>query len=236
MERRYLVATLAIIATFTVFSRGFRSLQHVSLLHAQQLGAIAGEKCNSDLSAFSQWAARARERLRPARAEEAQMLAELNIPIAAVQARVAEQAVRQSMAATRCAREMAMREAERAQRDAMRSRAKMARGSSQPISFAPSLPDDFGQRMEFQTAVLADRLAARTVSLQLAADKFEEVSQQADAADLADFAVDAEHDAINSGSQTRCRSSQSWQERAERAVREAGRSVLQEVEHVWQSM
>ncbi len=58
MERRYLIATLAIIATFTVFSRGFRSLQHVSLLHAQQLGAIAGEKCNSDLSAFSQWAAK----------------------------------------------------------------------------------------------------------------------------------------------------------------------------------
>ncbi len=129
------------------------------------------------------------------------MLAELNIPIAAVQARVAEQAARQSMAATRCAREMAMREAERAQREAMRSRAKMARGSSQPISFAPSLPDDFAQRMQFQTAALADRLAARTVSVQLAADKFEEVSQQADAADLADFAVDAEHDAANSGSQ-----------------------------------
>src|SRR5208337_2179608 len=174
MERRYLVATLAIIATFTVFSRGFRSLQHVSLLHAQQLGAIAGEKCNSDLSAFSQWAARARERLRPGRAEEAQMLAELNIPIVAMQARVAEQAARQSLAATRCAREMAMREAERARREAMRTRARMARGSS-PISFAPGLPDNFGQRMQFQTAALADRLAARGVSLQLAADKFEEV-------------------------------------------------------------
>ena len=32
MERRYLVAALAITATFAVFSRGFRTLEHVSLL------------------------------------------------------------------------------------------------------------------------------------------------------------------------------------------------------------
>jgi len=39
MERRYLVAALVIIATFTGFSRGFQSLQHISFLHAEHLGA-----------------------------------------------------------------------------------------------------------------------------------------------------------------------------------------------------
>ena len=33
MERRYLVAALAIIATFAVFSRGLRTLERVSLLY-----------------------------------------------------------------------------------------------------------------------------------------------------------------------------------------------------------
>jgi hypothetical protein len=41
MERRYLVAALVIIATFTGFSRGFQSLQHISFLHAEHLGAMA---------------------------------------------------------------------------------------------------------------------------------------------------------------------------------------------------
>jgi hypothetical protein len=35
MERRYLVAALAIIATFAVFSHGFRTLERVSLLYSQ---------------------------------------------------------------------------------------------------------------------------------------------------------------------------------------------------------
>ena len=139
------------------------------------------------------------------------------------------------MAMARCAREMAMREAERARRDALRSRARMARSSSEPISFAPNVPDDFGRRMEFQTAALADRLAARTETLQLAADKLEEVSQQVGDVDRADFDVDTDY-AEDASSEARCPRTQSWQERAERAVRDAGRSVLQEIEHVWQSM
>jgi len=44
MERRYLVAALVIIATFTGFSRGFQSLQHISFLHAEHLGAMAKAK------------------------------------------------------------------------------------------------------------------------------------------------------------------------------------------------
>ncbi len=60
------------------------------------------------------------DEFQPADPEEAQVLAELNLPLAAMQAKVAEQAAKQSQAAAEVARDTAMREAERARRDAMR--------------------------------------------------------------------------------------------------------------------
>ena len=74
MERRYLVAALAIIATFAVFSHGFRTLEHVSLLYGQQVGADLKAKCNADASAASRFMGKVRTHLRPGYPEEAQML------------------------------------------------------------------------------------------------------------------------------------------------------------------
>ena len=156
MERRYLVAALAVIATFAVFSHGFRTLEHVSLLYGQQVGADLKAKCNADASAASRFMGKVRTHLRPGYPEEAQILAEMNLPIAMAQAKVAEEMARQNMAAARCARETALREAqrarreaERAQREAMRMRERMAHSnanaSAMPIANADA---DVDQRDE----------------------------------------------------------------------------------------
>ena len=154
MERRYLVAALAIIATFAVFSHGFRTLEHVSLLYGQHVGADLKAKCNADASAASRFMGKVRTHLRPGYPEEAQMLAEMNLPIAMAQAKVAEEMARQNMAAARCARETALREAqrarreaERAQREAMRMRERMAHSNASTMSIA-NADADVDQRDE----------------------------------------------------------------------------------------
>jgi hypothetical protein len=93
-------------------------------------------------------------RLRPRYAEEARMLAEMNLPIAMAQAKVAEEVARQNMAVTRCARETALREAqrarreaERAQREAMRMRERMAHNNASPMPTA-NADADVDQRDE----------------------------------------------------------------------------------------
>ncbi len=143
MERRYLVATLAIIATFAVFSHGFRTLEHVSLLYRQHVGADLKAKCNADASAASRFVGKVRTHLRPGYPEEAQMLAEMNLPIAMAQAKAAEEMARQNMAAARCARETALREAQRARREATRMRERMAHSnaSTMPIANADAEVD-----------------------------------------------------------------------------------------------
>lgn len=136
MERRYLVATLAIIATFAVLSHGFRTLEHVSLLYGQHVGADVKAKCNADASAASRFIGKVRTHLRPGYPEEAQLLAEMNLPIAMAQAKVAEEVARQNMAAARCARETAKREAERVRREATRMRERMAHSNASAMPIA----------------------------------------------------------------------------------------------------
>ena len=179
MERRYLVAALAIIATFAVFSRGFRTLEHVSLSYGHHAGADAKAKCNADASAASRFMGKVRTHLRPGYPEEAQLLAEMNLPIAMAQAKVAEQVAeqvaRQNLAAAQCARATALREAERAQREATRMRDKMAHthgdASAMPIAWGVNAAADVDQRVRAKTAALAERIAAQSVRLQMAADR-----------------------------------------------------------------
>jgi hypothetical protein len=171
MDRRYLVAALAIIATFAVFSRGLRSLervslsygQHVSLSNGQHSEANAHAKCNADAAA-SRLIGKVRTHLRPAYPEEAQLLAEMNLPIVMAQAKVAQQLVRQNMAAAECARATALREAERAQREALRMRQRMARtnanSSPLPIAWTVSAAD-VDRQVRAKTAALAERIAAQ---------------------------------------------------------------------------
>ena len=194
MERRYFVAALALIATFAVFSRGLRALQQYSQLPGPRVEVRIGMTCPTSSSKVSRWIAKARTHLRPALPEEAQLLAEMNLPIAAMQARVEEQAARQGEAAARCAREIAMREAERGQREAERAQREAERAQRQaiqiqekmanlnvhgpmdPMSIEVNMPDDLEQRIQLQTSALANRMTATSVKLQVAADRLKGAS------------------------------------------------------------
>ena len=122
-----------------------------------------------------------RTHLRPGYPEEAQLLAEMNLPIAMAQAKVAEVA-RQNMAAAQCARATALREAERARREATRMRDKMAHthgdASAMPIAWGVNAAADVDQRVRAKTAALAERVAAQSVRLQMAADRMRDASVQ----------------------------------------------------------
>ncbi len=217
MERRYLIATLALIATFAVFSRGLRSLQRYSQLPNHRVEVTVGLTCPSDSSRVSRWVAKARSHLRPALPEEAQLLAELNVPVEALQVRVNEQAERQGEAAARCAREIAareteraQREAERAQRQAMKIQEKMVHvdvnAPIEPISFNLNLRDRIERRVQVRTAVLATRMSAASARLQAAADRLQAVSGQMAASGLenADFETDEPQVAVQTRARVSC--------------------------------
>jgi hypothetical protein len=178
MERIYLVAALAITVTFAGFSRGFQTLQRISQQHGQ---AMSGPQCSAPPSIVSRVLARIKNDLHQADPEEEQLLAELNLPLAAMQAKVAEQAAKQSQAAAEMARETAMREAERARHDAMKMREEMAREKNMavaPISIDLHGLDGLDQRIQIKTAALAQRLAARNMRMQMA--RMQAVSMQFD--------------------------------------------------------
>jgi len=115
--------------------------------------------------------------------EEAQLLAELNLPLAAMQAKAAEQAAKQAQAAAEFARETARREAERARRDAVRMSEEMAREKNlaiPPVTIDLQGLDGLDQRIQIKTAAIAQRIAARSVRMQMAAAKMQAVSMQFD--------------------------------------------------------
>jgi N-methylhydantoinase A/oxoprolinase/acetone carboxylase beta subunit len=172
MERRYLVAALAIIATFAVFSRGFHALQEMSFDHSDKnFRTMAAAKC---------WASSAALNIAKVRAhfhhdyppEQAQMVAEMNLP--GMESTIAEQMSRQDAAISRCAREKALQQAERARRDVMRVQEDYMRAyaprvpSTPPTPMAFSMPSDLQQRLEAKTMA---RVAESQVQLQMAAEK-----------------------------------------------------------------
>lgn len=238
MERRYLVAALAIITTFAGLSRGFRSLENLSLVHAQQLGAVAKAKC--DAGSAAQALAKIRTHLRPGYPEEAQLLAEMNVPIAALEAQAAQRMVEQDKAAAQCARATALRESQRARRDAIRMRDRMLRANTEgarvPISFQVKLPDDLEQRIEIRTAAVASQMAAQQVKLQIAANRLRTASIRIagsgmSAADGDDGDQDSSRDVIH----VNCNYKNSWQPQADHIAREAVRDAMRQIEYSFNS-
>jgi len=190
MERRYLVAALALIATFAITSRGFRALEHVSLVHAAHAQTMANPQCPSSIAARA--LAKIRTRLRPRYPEEAQLLAEMNVPLTGLDTmagqmaqQMTEQMARQNTAIAQCATAQAMRDADRARRDAMRMQQNMtraaARASLGPLALEMNLPSDLDQRIN---AALASRMAASNVKLQVLADKLRQSSTRIDNLDI----------------------------------------------------
>src|SRR5580704_12018702 len=141
MERRYLVAALAIIATFAVFSRGFHALQEMSFDHADRnFKTMAAAKCWANSAELS--IAKVRAHLQHGYPpEQAQLVAEMNLP--GMESSIAEQMSRQDEAISRCAREKAMQQAERAQRDAARIRQDYARTYAHAYAHARPTPMAF---------------------------------------------------------------------------------------------
>ena len=142
---------------------------------------MSGPQCGALPSIVSRALARLKNDLHQTDPEEAQLLAELNLPLAAMQAKVAGQAAKQSQAAAEIARETAMREAERARHDAMKMREEMAREKNMavaPISIDLHGLDGLDQRIQIKTAALAQRLAARNMRMQMA--RMQAVSMQFD--------------------------------------------------------
>jgi hypothetical protein len=183
MERRYLVAALAMIATFAGLSHGFQSLQRFSLQRSQHGQTMSGPQCSGLPSIVSRVLAKVKAGLHqtdPTDPEEAQLLAEMNLPIAALQAKASEQAAKQSQAAAKLARADAVREAERAHRDALRMREEMAREKHVTSVVSIELPAlaALDQTMQVRTAAMAQRLAARSVKMQIAAARLQAVSLQ----------------------------------------------------------
>jgi hypothetical protein len=178
MERRYLVAALAMIATFAGVSRGFQSLQQLSL-RAHDGQTMSSPQCVLP-SIVSRVLAKIKTNLHQTDPEEAQLLAEMNLPIAALEAKAAEQAAKQSQAAAERARQTAMREAERAHRDAMRMRDEMARQNHMATMVSIQVPDyaALNRRIQVQTAAMAQRMAAQSARIQIAAAKWQAASWQ----------------------------------------------------------
>jgi len=196
MERRYLVAALAMITAFAATSHGFRALQQLSVMHVRHSGAMAHSM--HEPSCASRALAKIRTHLRPRYPEEAQLLAEMNVPLAGLDtmaARVAgqitqqvteqvtEQIAQQNIA--QCAREQAMRDADRARRDATRMQQNMTRAAEQvslgPMALEMNMPSDLDQRIN---AALATHMAANNVKLQVLADKLRQSSTRIDNLDI----------------------------------------------------
>jgi hypothetical protein len=233
MERRYLVAALAIIATFAVFSRGFRSLEQMSLLHAEHLSAVARAesavaRAESDARTAAQTLAKIRTHLRPAYPEEAQLLAEMNVPLPPMPP-MPEIVTAPAPPVAPCARALALHEAERARREAKRMSAEMEREASRvsvdPISLRINMPEDFEQKMQQRTEAMAARLAAANVRLQkLTVNRMQMASVRIAESELPVIQVDTtdqtDGDVVT---HVHCNVNSRWQQQTRQAVRDAVR-------------
>jgi hypothetical protein len=149
MERRYLVAALAIIATFAGLSRGFHALQQMSLNQSENYQAVAAARCWANSA--SQTVAKVRAHFRHGYPpEQAQLVAEMNMP--GMESTIAEQMSRQEAAISRCARDRALQQAERARRDVMRAQHDYAQAyafsTPDPAAFAAAIPANLEQHIE----------------------------------------------------------------------------------------
>jgi len=235
MERRYLVAAVAIVATFAGFSHGFRCLQRLSMLHAGHLGAIA--KMQTDAGTAAAAMATLHTRLRPGYPEEAQLLAEMNEPIATMGVRAAQQLAKQNVAAAQCARATAMREAARARRDAMRMRDQMVRSNPEPapapISIQLGLSDQANQRIAANMAALASRLVAQQMRLQITAHNLQAASVRIAEPNIS--VVDTDYDDQDSASDAARAGCNHRTSETERIAREAVRDAMRQIEYSFNS-
>jgi hypothetical protein len=153
MERRYLVATLALVATFSIFSREFRP-GDLAKLPRTRAELIADLHCARQYVA-EKVMAQLQPLVGPTAPEEAQMVAELNLPEVArnVLTRV------QTQAHAQIARQAAQQKCDvtlRMQRDALRAQEAAQRAVDIRIRAAEQ-----GQRINDLAVIRAQELSER---------------------------------------------------------------------------
>ncbi|HTV65486.1 MAG TPA: hypothetical protein VMD98_07780 [Bryocella sp.] len=166
MERGYLVAVLAVVATFTGLSHSFRSLDHWWMARIQHESAVPSDHCPTTVAARA--LARIEAHLRPHYAPQQQLLAELNAPSAGVPGAGFEDFSRQE--AVRCARLRAMQDMERARQDMLHMQRDMVRAGQNvridPLSLQIDLPADLEKQIE-QSTKMAAQIAGSQIKVQV---------------------------------------------------------------------
>ncbi len=162
MERRYLVATLALVATFAIFSREFRS-GHLSNLPCPRTALQAEIACAKRYLA-DQLVAKVRPFIDRGVPEEQQMVAELNLPVlvaanekaAEMQAQVAQHDAEQNCEETMRAQERTLR----AQQAGFRAQERSLRAAERAQQRAVELSVR-AQQMNVRMALRAQEVSAR---------------------------------------------------------------------------
>jgi hypothetical protein len=232
MDRRYLIATLALVATFAVCSHEMRGGRLV-VLASQRLGAIAG-RCGGVSSAPARIVSEMRARVLPTHPEEAQMLAEMNLPMLRIQAKSAAIAASEQ---AKCERETALRAAELARRDAQRAREDARRMRT---NVGVAVPNDLPQPIVLnlkQLPQISERIQIKTNGLQrtveirglrLTADQLGRINTAVEVATASinwtDFAPVVTGDASAS---VRCRAQRSFSQQMQLRYGNAMRHTLQ---------
>ncbi len=172
MERGYLAGLLLVLAVFTGMSHGFRSLEQWSSKHIGRVAMMAMNGCRTHSA--KRGVAKLEMQLSPRCAEQARLLAELNLP-SIIQSNATEIA-RERIDGMSCARARAMQEAERARRDMLRAQRDLMQIRVEPMSVKVDLPPDFEQRIQ-QSTQAAMQLAKQQVQLQIDANRMNAIRQ-----------------------------------------------------------
>ncbi len=168
MERRYLVATVALVATFAIFSREFRS-GHFTHLPCSRAGLRAELACAKHYLA-DQLVAKARPFIARSVPEEQQMVAELNLPVlvaanekvAELQAQVAQQTAQKNCESALRAQEQALRAREQAfrvQEQGLRAAERVQQRAAEISARAQERAEEINVRV----ALRAQEISARAV-------------------------------------------------------------------------
>src|SRR5271165_1577359 len=159
MERGYLVALLSILTVFTGLSHGLRSLEQWSAKHLGHTKTMAAAPCHPSSAAKA--VAKLKTHFHPHYAEEAQLLAELNLP-----ERLQSEIVNPQVEGASCARARAMQEAERVRREMLRAQRDMMEMRIEPLALQVNLKPDFERQIQ-QSTETAMRLAQQHIKVQI---------------------------------------------------------------------
>ena len=159
MERRYLIATLALVATFAIFSREFRA-GHLANLPCTRAELKAEIACAKRYLA-DQFVARIRPFVDRGVPEEQQIVAELNLPVlAAANQKIAETQVQLAQLTVEKNCEAAMRAQEsalRAQEAGFRAQQRSLRG----VQRAQERAEEINVRVQERMQEVNTRMAVR---------------------------------------------------------------------------